>query len=157
MFYSGQHGQLYIKSADSGSLAKVGSLKNWSVNFAMSVLDTTCLQDTDRTIMSGVRSFSGQTSLLYYRENNSNVRLMARDFIYGKKTSSTPYNNKNFGQNVAPEMSNIVLRLFDGGNRDMSLVAFVTSFNLSCAVGEVVQAEFTFEGHGAPLHMDMIA
>ena len=157
MFYSGQHGQLYIKSADSGNLAKVGNLKNWSVNFAMSVLDTTCLQDTDRTLLNGVRSFSGQTSLLYYRENNSNVRLMTKDFIYGKKTSSTPYDNKNFGQNVAPELSNIVLRLFDGGNRDLSLVAFVTGFTMSCAVGEVVQAEFTFEGHGAPIDMSMIS
>ena len=157
MFYSGQHGQLLIKSADSGNLAKVGSLRNWSVNFAMNVLETTCLEDTDRTLMSGVRTYSGQSSLLYYRENNSNVRLMTRDFIYGRKTGSTPYDQKGFGQNTPPELSNIILRLFDGGNRDMSLVAFVTGFTLSCAVGEVVQAEFTFEGHGAPLHMDMIA
>ena len=80
MFYSGQHGQLWIKSADSGSLAKVGSLKNWSVNFSMDVLDTTCLQDTDRTILPGVRSFTGQTSLLYYQESNSNVQTIGQRF-----------------------------------------------------------------------------
>ena len=82
---------------------------------------------------------------------------MTKDFIYGKKTSNTAYTSKNFGQNVAPELSNIVLRLFDGSNQDMSLVAFVTGFTMSCAVGEVVQAELTFEGHGAPLEMGMIA
>ena len=157
MFYSGQHGELYIKSADSGSLAKVGNLKNWSINFAMSVLDTTCLQDTDRTLLNGVRSFSGQTSLLYYRENNSNVRLMTKDFIYNKKTGGTAYTSKNFGKNTPPELSNILLRLFDGSNNDLSLVAFVTGFTMSCAVGEVVQAEFTFEGHGAPIDMSMIS
>ena len=156
MFYSGQHGQLYIKSADSGSLAKVGNLKNWSINFAMNVLDTTCLEDTDRTLLNGVRSFSGQSSLLYYQENNSNVRLMAKDLIYGKSTSGTAYSSKTFGQNSPAELSNIVLRLWDGNTRDMSVVAFVTGFTMSCAVGEVVTAEFTFEGHGAPMDMDMI-
>lgn len=155
-FYSGQHGELYIKSADTNNLAKVGSLKNWSVNFTMNVLDTTCMQDTDRTILPGVRSFSGQTSLLYYQENASNVQLMARDFVYGKTGNTQPYDNKNFGRNTSPELSNIILRLNDGTSRDMSLVAQVTSFSLSCAVGEVVQAEFSFEGHGGVMGWGMI-
>ena len=156
MFYSGQHGELYIKSADSGSLAKVGSLKNWSVNFSMNVLETTCLQDTDRTILPGVRSFTGQTSLLYYQENNSNVKLMAKDFIYGRTSNSSGYGSKTFGRNTAPELSQIVLRLFDGSARDMSLAAMVTGFTMTCAVGEVVTAEFSFEGHGGPMDMNMI-
>ena len=156
MFYSGQHGQLYIKSAGSGNLAQVGNLKNWSINFAMSVLDTTTMGDTDRTLLHGVRSFSGQSSLLYYQENNSNVRLMTKDLIYGKSSSGSSYSNKGFGKNDEPELSNIVLRLWDGNTRDLNVVAFVTGFTMSCAVGEVVTAEFTFEGHGAPTDMDMI-
>ena len=156
MFYSGQHGELYIKSADSGSLAKVGSLKNWSVNFSMNVLDTTCLQDTDRTILPGVRSFTGQTSLLYYQESNSNVRLLTKDFIYGRTSNGQSYASKTFGQNTPAELSNIILRLSDGTNRDMSLVDMVTGFTMTCAVNEVASAEVTFEGHGGPLHLDMI-
>lgn len=156
MFYSGQHGQLQIKSADSGNFAKVGNLKNWSINFTMPVLDTTCLEDTDRTVLHGVRSFSGQSSLLYYSENNSNLRLMTRDLIYGKNKGSNDYSNKNFGQATEPELSHLILRLWDGATRDISVFAYITSFTISCQVGEVVTADLSFEGHGSPTDMDMI-
>ena len=156
MFYSGQHGELYIKPAASGQLKKVGNLKNWSVNFTMAVLDTTCLQDTDRTILPGVRSFSGSTTLLYYQENQSNVKLLTQGSFIGKTSNTAPWDNKNFGRNAPAEMQNIYLRLSDSPSRDMSLVAMVTGFTLSVAVGEVVSAEVTFEGHGGTLDWGMI-
>ena len=97
-FYSGQHGQLHIRSAASGNYASVGNLKNWSINFTMPVLECTSLGDTDRTILHGVRSFSGSSSLLYYSSTTSNVNLMTRNFIFGRSSNRTDYNSKTFGQ-----------------------------------------------------------
>ena len=154
-FYSGQHGQLYIKPSASGTMTKVGNLKDWSITFQMPVLETTCLEDTDRTIIHGVRSFNGSSSLLYYQENNSNVRLLTSQFIYGKQ-SQTDYTSKNFGQNLEPEKSNMIIRLFDGTSRDFNFTCLITNFEISCAVGEVVSASINFEGHGLPPTMSLI-
>ena len=147
-YFSGQHGQLYIKPANSGSLTEVGRLQNWSVNFQQNVLDTTCLQDVDKTILNGVRSFTGQATMLYYKENNSNVKLMTNQFI---QTGNSSYSSKTFGSSAAePSPVFITLRLFDGSSSDISFYAIVNSFSLSCSVGEVVTAELGFEGTGAP-------
>jgi len=154
-FYSGQHGQLYIKPSSAGSQQKVGNLKNWSITFSMPTIETTCLEDTDRTIMHGVRSFNGTSSLLYYQEASSNLRLMTQDFMYGKSLQSD-YRSKNFGQNAEPNYSNMILRLFDGSNRDFEFTCLITNFTISCTVGEVVTAEMSFEGHGLPPTMDLI-
>ena len=154
-FYSGQHGQLYIKPSTSGSQQKVGNLKNWSITFTQNTIETTCLEDTDTTILPGVRSFNGTSSLLYYQEASSNLRLMSQDFIYGKSRQSNP-SSKNFGQNAAPNYSNMILRLFDGNNRDFEYTCLITNLTISCAVGEVVTAEFSFQGHGLPPTMSLI-
>jgi len=155
-FYSGQHGQLLIKpSADSGLEQKVGNLKNWNITFQQSVLDTTCLEDTDRTILHGVRSFSGSSSLLYYQETASNLFKMTNTFVTGK-SARTDYRLSNFGQNFEPEYANVILRLFDGNNRDIGFTCLITNFAISCTVGEVVQADISFEGHGLPPTMTMI-
>ena len=121
----------------------------------MPVLDTTCLEDTDRTILHGVRSFSGTSSLLYYQEADSNLRRMTDTFVYGKNLQ-TDYRSKNFGQNAQPEYANIILRLWDGTNRDIAFTCLITNFTISCAVGEVVTADISFEGHGLPPTMSLI-
>lgn len=154
-FYSGQHGQLLTKPSASGKEEKVGNLKNWSITFQMPVLSTECLEDTDRTIIHGVRSFSGTSSLLYYQESNSNLRRMIDTFVYGK-SSQSDYTSKNFGQNKEPEYANMTLRLFDGSNRDIKFTCLITNFTISCAVGEVVSADISFEGHGLPTDFSMI-
>ena len=154
-FYSGQHGQLYIKPSDTGAQQKVGNLRNWSISYAQTILETTCLEDTDRTILHGTRSFSGTSSLLYYQEANSNLRRMTDTFVYDKNLQ-VDYRSKNFGQNKEPEYANMILRLYDGSNRDFAFTCLITSFTISCAVGEVVSADINFEGHGLPPTMNLI-
>ena len=60
-FYSGKDGQLFI---DGSQAAKVQS---WSFSSSQAVLETTSLEDTDRTIVQGVRSYSGSARLFYYQ------------------------------------------------------------------------------------------
>ena len=59
-FYSGSQGQLLI---DGVAAARV---QGWSVSTSLGLLDTTSLEDTDRTSTPGVRSTTGSCTLFYY-------------------------------------------------------------------------------------------
>ena len=146
-FMSGQHGKLYAKPLNSGSQTEIGRLTNWSMTLQQSVLDTTTLQDTDRTIINGVRSYSGQATMFYYNENNSNVSTLTDKFI---ATGGQGVGNVDFGRNTPPEYMVLKLRLAGDTNRDIDLVVQISSFSITCSTGEVVTAEIGFEGTGAP-------
>ena len=144
MYFSGQHGVMEISSA-SGTPVKVGRLKNWSYSTQQQTLDTTSLQDTDATLVNGVRSASGQASLLYYSEAVSNVRRVGGPLI---KTGGNLVDSQDFGVNAQPELCKIRLAV-DGGGA-IGIYAFITSFSMTCSVGEVVSANVSFQVHGAP-------
>ena len=110
MYFSGQNGTLQVADAD-GNYADVGRIRNWSYNSQQQTLDTTCLKDTDKTIVNGVRSVTGQASLLYYEEATSNVSLIGSHLV---KTGGQSYNSPNFGSNNKPTLCKIRLAL-DGG------------------------------------------
>ena len=80
---------------------------------------------------------------------------MTQNFIVGKTKAGQTYSNKNFGQNYEPDMVQLILRLWDGATHDVNVFAYITNFSVTCAVGEVVSASISFEGHGAPYEMDM--
>ena len=63
-FYSGQDGQLFV---DGGSTA-VAKVRSWSFTASQAVLETVSLEDTDRTIIPGIRSITGSCSIYYYSE-----------------------------------------------------------------------------------------
>jgi len=144
MYFSGQHGVMKIATA-AGTLATVGRLKNWSYTSQQQTLDTTSLQDTDKTIIAGVRSASGQASLLYYSEAISNVEKVGGHLI---KPGGTNYNSQNFGDNTPPQLCQIELSVDGGGS--IGVYAYITSFAMTCSVGEVVSADVSFEVHGSP-------
>ncbi len=155
MYFSGQHGTLEIATNGDSTYSPVGRLKNWSYNTQQQTLDTTCLSDVDKTIISGVRSTTGQASLLYYEEsalNSSNVYLMGHDLI--KTGQANNPNSQNFGSTASqPELVLIKLSLPGGtgqASRTTQMYAYITSFNMSCSVGEVVTAEVSWEAQGAP-------
>ena len=139
---------MFLQAADGDTSLEIGRLQNWSLSFSQSVLDTTCLQDKDRTIIPGVRSFTGQASMFYYRENQNNVRTVTRDYI---KTGNKDWTGKEFGKSAPlPKQVFIRLRLDGQENADIEFYAIVNSFSLTCSVGEVVSADIGWEGHGAP-------
>mgnify|MGYP001571188954 FL=1 len=144
MYFSGQHGVMEISDA-AGTPVRVGRLKNWSFTSQQSTLDTTSLQDTDATVVNGVRSANGQASLFYYSETVSNVERVGGRLI---KTGGTSFDSQNFGVNAPPELCKIRLSV-DGGGA-IGVYAYITSFAMTCAVGEICSADFSFEVHGAP-------
>jgi len=155
-YLSGQHGKLLIKKAsDTGAAVEVGSLKSWSINQTMDVLDTTTLGSTDRTIINGVRSFTGSASLLYYQESSSNVREISENTF--PRSGNTNTGVDTYGANTAPVLSYLVLRAKTGSNSyDLTCNVFITGLTITCSVGEVLSADITFEGHGLPISNGLI-
>lgn len=156
MYFSGQNGRLEISDADASTFTEVGRIRNWSYSSQQATIDTTCLKDTDKTLIGGVRSLTGQASLLYYEEATSNIDLITRHLI---AVGDQSYQSPNFGfvangnQAASPSLCRIRLSLADGQTaktRAIAMFACITSFSLTCSVGEVVSAEIAWEGHGAP-------
>ena len=153
MYFSGQHGRLQIQGVSDSSWPEVGRLKNWSYTTQQQTLDTTALSDIDKTIINGVRSTTGQASLFYYEENNSNVKMMGEHLI---SPGGTNFNSPEFGSTAAQPTLVLIQLALNGGvasgidARTTAMYAYITSFSLTCAVSEVVSAEISWEAHGAP-------
>ena len=60
-FYSGKEGELLIDGT------KVAKVRSWSFSMNQAVLETISLEDTDRTIIHGTRSYTGSASVYYYQ------------------------------------------------------------------------------------------
>ena len=62
-FYSGQDGRLYVNDNF------VSKVRSWSFTVNQAVLETVSLEDTDRTLIPGIRSVTGNASLYYYQSS----------------------------------------------------------------------------------------
>ena len=142
MYFSGQHGSLFVDDE------KLCAVRNWSYTVQQQVLETTSLSSTDRTIAPGVRSISGQATLFYYEDSPSNINQIASHLV----ATGTDGNQDScdYGENDEPTLCKLLLRLDGASTHDVGLYAYITSFSISANVGEVVSAEVSFEGHGAP-------
>jgi len=151
-FYSGQHGQL--KVAD----AAVAKVKSFGFSTSQAVLDTTSLEDTDRTIIPGIRSFSGTARLAYHQlsaGSGGDVTTLLQK-VMGTASFPTSVSAGVGTNDVATEVT-FELKIADGSanGRRIKFSAFITSFNMNVAIGEVVEADVSFEANGAPMIVDM--
>ena len=145
-FYSGKEGELLIDGT------KVAKVRSFSFSFNQAVLETVSLEDTDRTIIHGTRSYTGSASVYYYQETAGGgagqLSTLINNII---KTSSTA---ASYGDGVNDESTAMVfsLRIKDGSNigRLLTFQAIPTSFGITSAVGEVTAADISFEVNGAP-------
>jgi len=124
-YYSGKNGTLTY----NGTL--VAKVSNWNISTTVDTLDTTALTESDRSFVPGIRSTSGSATVFYY--GSSPVPLLQRVV---KTTAVT-------------EADILAIKLgwdtkFIQGN------CIITSAELSCAVGEVMQANIQFQFTGAP-------
>ena len=156
-YFSGRNGKLSIKDADQGdgSYRAIGRLRDWTVSAQTETIDTTCLMDLDKTILPGLRSCSGSATLLYYN-TGSNTRTDIYNITLDTfKAGNNGYTNAEFG-NTAGQPETVKLRLAldnragSGNSRIIEMFAVITGFNMTCSVGEVVSADISWTGHGAP-------
>ena len=145
-FYSGTNGQLLI---DGQRAARVS---NWALNSNLSILDTTSLADTDRTATPGIRSTGGTCSLFYYSDDLTQENS-ASTLINKLIKAKTP--GQLEGQAPEAEIVQLKLKIDDGSVKGKYITgnAYLTSAQMSMAVGEVLSADCSFEFNGAPVEV----
>ena len=129
-YYSGKDGALTYAGV---TVAKVG---NWSVSSTVETLDVTNLSLSDRAFVPGLRSSTGSATIFYH--DQAPVPLLSRIL----KTAGVT------------ETDILTIRLGWGVNAIES-ACIITSAELSCAVGEVMQATIQFQFTGAPTGIDL--
>lgn len=124
-YYSGKDGTLTY----NGSV--VAKVSNWSVSSTVETLDVTNLSLNDRTFVPGLRSSTGSATIFYYDE--AAVPLLGRII-----------------KTAAVSESDILAIRLGWGAKFIQGDCIITSGELSCAVGEVMQATIQFQFTGAP-------
>ena len=142
-FYSGKEGELLIDGT------KVAKVRSWSFSMNQAVLETVSLEDTDRTIIHGTRSYTGSASVYYYQAAvgvaSGQLSTLITNII---RTGSSA----GEGKNAESTAMTFKLRIKDGSTngRFIEIEAIPTSFSITSAVGEVTAADISFEVNGAP-------
>ena len=139
---SGQHGSLKLGTND------IVKVRDWSINLQHQPLETTTLGDRDRVRTHGLRNYSGSGTLLYYEDTTSNLQRLVTDTFRTVDGSGSP-SDSDWGQK-APEPNSPLKLQLKASEGTIELFVYITNVNVTCATGEVVQAAFTIEGHGAP-------
>jgi len=138
-FYSGKDGQLRIDNV------KAAKVQSWSFSSSQAVLETTSLEDTDRTIVPGVRSYSGSARLFYYQASAGSGGDVTKLINKCIKPATG-------GVAAESESVQLMLRIEDGSpsRRYINFQCFITGISMNSAVGEVLSADISWESDGAP-------
>ena len=145
-FYSGQDGRLIVNDS---TVAKV---RSWSFTANQAVLETSSLEDTDRTLIPGIRSVTGSCSLYYYQETAGGTTDTGT--LLDKIITA---NAAGDGQQGGGTKSTVKfeLKVLDGNNnRSIIFYAYITSLSMTNSVGEVLSADVSFEVNGAVTGLD---
>jgi len=142
-FYSGQDGELLVNGS------KAAKVRSWSFSFNQAVLETVSLEDTDRTIIPGTRSYTGSASIYYYQDSAGSGSGQLSTII-----SNIVKTGSSAGDGVNAESTAITfkLRVKDGSanGRFIEFSAIPSSFSMTSSIGEVMAADISFEVNGAP-------
>ena len=121
-YYSGQDGSLFLQGQ------QVAKVKTWSLSFATDALETTTLAEIARTYTTGLKSATGTCTVMYY--DDAPVNLL------NQLNQSSPGTSPTCRLKLA----------FD--SKYIEFDAVLTSGNLACTVGEIMQVDITFQMSG---------
>ena len=120
--YSGKDGRLLF---DNKNTTRVST---WSLESSFDTLDVTDLGDGARNFVAGLKTSTGSMTVFYHDDNDS-LRSILDNVI-------------NTG---TPTAAKLELRW---GIKSISMMAFINSASITCAVGEVMSAELGFTATG---------
>ncbi len=118
--HSGRDGSLFV---DGQKLAKVSS---WALTSNVEALDVTSLADEARDYTAGIKSASGSCSIWYYED--APAVLLSKVIKVG---------------GIRDDKDKVRLRL-RWGEHVVAFDALITSGEIACRVGEVMQAQLSF-------------
>ena len=133
--YTGRDGSLQLSDVDQ---VKV---KSWSLSAELNLLDSTTLSDSVKSYTPGVQTFSGQASLLYYKQDDgsNDASALLRKLV---KTGTDGV--------ASTDTVSLTLRLADGTSySDVKLTAYITGAQIGVATGDIVSTDITFQATGA--------
>ena len=149
-YFTGSDGSLLFDI--DGTWTKVARATNWALNISQGSLDTTTLEDTDRTVVPGIRTTTGSCTVYYYQESAGNdaqnqCSQLVRKLLKERTQTDTA------GQAAKPDLVKFRMRVADGSGdgKRIDVEAYLTSASMRIAVGEVLAAELSFDVVGAPL------
>ena len=148
-FYSGQDGELFVNNN------KAAKVRSWSFTFNQAVLETVSLEDTDRTIIHGIRSYTGNVSIYYYQDSagsGSGELSTIISNIIKLGTDSDVGTGRGDAVNAESSLMFLKLKMKDGSanGRFIQFDVIPTNFTMTSAIGEVMAADISFEVNGAP-------
>jgi hypothetical protein len=133
--YTGRDGVMQLAGV---TLAKVSS---FSLQSDLETLETTTLGDSVRSYSPGILGYSGNASLLYYKDSNNAINTA--DLL--NKLIKTGTDGVSSSDTVE-----LTFRWVDGNdNNDIKMTAYVTSASMGAATADLVRAEISFIGTGA--------
>jgi hypothetical protein len=126
-YYSGKDGSLSLVTNNvATAIAKVS---NWSMSATVDTLETTVLTESDRSYVPGLRTMSGSATIFYY--DDAPKSLLERII-----------------KTTAVSESDILIIKLGWGTKFIQGDCIITSAELNCAVGEVMQATIQFQFTG---------
>ena len=147
-FYSGKDGALYIGT----STTKAAKVQSWSFSSNQAVLETTAMGDTDRTIVDGIRSYSGSARLFYYTTSGgSNVSALLTEAIKRSNASGGTTTDPSDGGQDRSSSIKLKLAWIDSPSRFITFWVFITGITMGASMGEVSSVDITWEANGAPV------
>lgn len=132
--YTGRDGVMQV----SGST--VAKVVNFSMQSSLETLETTTLGDNLRSYTPGIVGYSGNCTLLYYKESSGsrNTSSLLSSLV---KTGTAGVSDADTVQ--------LTFRWVDGSdNNDIRLNAYVTGASMGADTGDIVRAEISFVGTG---------
>lgn len=133
--YSGRDGIMQLGGV---TLAKV---VNFAFQSSLETLETTTLGESVRSYSPGVLGYSGNASLLYYKDDAGSINTtnLLNKLI---KTGTDGVSSSDTVE--------LTFRWVDGtDNNDIKLTAYITSASMGASTGDIVRAEISFVGTGA--------
>jgi hypothetical protein len=104
---------------------QLGRIRSWSFSSSVEALEVTSLADVARDYTAGLKSSNGSCSVFYY--DNAPVPLLSKVVKTGAATDA-----------------DMVTMTLGWGDRAVTFKALLTSGEISCQVGEVMQANLSF-------------
>lgn len=166
-YYTGTHGGVYIRDGaqnDNANNTPIFHIRNWQFTTSISQLDATTLGDTDKVPVNGIRTTRGSCTVLYYKDatNPPSTQWFTKRFLSNRKADSNGQNDwdcerPGVGSNEAEPMW-LRLHIDSDAASDsyINMQVNVTSFAMSCAVGDIISANIQFEQVGASLQITKI-
>jgi hypothetical protein len=121
-YYSGKDGALYLQSN------QVAKVKSWALTANTDALETTTLAEVARTYTTGIKGASGSCVVLYYDD--------------------APVNLLNQLDQSSPGTFPTCRLKLSFGTKYLEFDAVLTSAELACNVGEIMQVNVNFQMSG---------